>query len=51
MGDNLVKYSEAGDLDTAERFIVPMWSFTAATALMLIILAIMAIRDLRKLGN
>jgi len=51
MGDNLVKYSQAGDLDTAERFIVPMWSFTAATAVMLIVLAIMAIRDLRRLGN
>jgi hypothetical protein len=50
-GDNLVKYSEAGDLATAERFIVPMWSFTIATMVMVIVLAIMVIRDLRKLGN
>jgi hypothetical protein len=51
MGDNLAKYSQAGDLETAERFITPMWLFTTATALMLIVLVIMALRDLRKLDR
>ena len=49
MSDNLVAYSELGDLTTAERFLAPMWGFTIAAMVMLVVLATMAIHDLRKL--
>jgi hypothetical protein len=49
LGDNLAQYSLAGDLTTAERFIAPMWGFTIASMIMLVVLATMVIHDLRKL--
>jgi hypothetical protein len=51
MKSALLKYSLAGDPATAEQFIAPMWLFTISYAVMLVVLALMAIFDLRRLGK
>ena len=51
MRNNLLNYTELGDLATAEKFIAPMWLFTTSHLIMLAVLALIIILDLRRLGK
>lgn len=46
----VVRYSAIGELETAERLLLPAWLFTAVAVILLALIAILAIFDLRKMS-